>query len=113
MSILDAIKPSKEEDVANAKASRSLSELEQAIKQLPPPRDFVGAIAESVRNKEVALIAEIKKASPSKGLIRSDFDVAEIAKAYRDGGAACLSVLTDQAFFQGKPADLALLIRHQ
>ncbi|WP_407059048.1 hypothetical protein ACKZDW_14470 [Ralstonia syzygii subsp. celebesensis] len=61
MSILDAIKPSKEEDVANAKASRSLSELEQAIKQLPPPRDFVGAIAESVRNKEVALIAEIKK----------------------------------------------------
>ncbi|QUP55884.1 indole-3-glycerol phosphate synthase TrpC (plasmid) [Ralstonia syzygii] len=108
MSILDAIKPSKEEEVANAKASRSLSELEQAIKQLPPPRDFVGAIAKSVRNKEVALIAEIKKASPSKGLIRSDFDVTEIAKAYRDGGAACLSVLTDQAFFQGKPADLAL-----
>ncbi|MHA6848458.1 indole-3-glycerol phosphate synthase TrpC [Ralstonia syzygii] len=108
MGILDAIKPCKEKEVADAKTRRSLSELEQAIKQLPPPRDFVGAIAGRVRNADVALIAEIKKASPSKGCIRSDFDVADIAKAYRDGGAACLSVLTDPTFFQGKPADLAL-----
>ncbi len=108
MGILDAIKLSKVEEVAHAKTARRLSELEQAIRQLPPPRDFVGAIAERARNGEVALIAEIKKASPSKGLIRDDFDVADIAKAYRNGGAACLSVLTDQRFFQGKPADLVL-----
>lgn len=108
MGILDAIKLGKEKEVAHAKTVRKLSGLEQAIQQQPPPRDFVGAIAERTGNGTVALIAEIKKASPSKGLIRSDFQVADIAEAYRDGGAACLSVLTDQAFFQGKPADLEL-----
>ncbi|AXW17145.1 indole-3-glycerol-phosphate synthase (plasmid) [Ralstonia solanacearum] len=108
MGILDAIKLGKEKEVAHAKTVRKLSGLEQAIKQRPPPREFVGAVAERAGNGTVALIAEIKKASPSKGLIRSDFQVAAIAEAYRDGGAACLSVLTDQTFFQGKPADLEL-----
>ena len=101
MSILDRIKGYKTDEVAALKARGAGAEFAAVCRDLPPPRDFTGAIAARCSADDIALIAEIKKASPSRGLIRGDFDVAEIARAYRDGGAACLSVLTDEQFFGG------------
>jgi indole-3-glycerol phosphate synthase len=103
--ILNRILETKRADVAARKATTALSELDACIACRTPPRGFRAALDARARDG-YALVAEIKKASPSKGLIRADFDPPAHARAYQAGGAACLSVLTDEAWFQGSDAYL-------
>ena len=100
-SILDEIIAHKRSENIAQKKVVAISELEKMASVAPPRRSFVGAITAKIDSKEIAIIAELKKASPSKGIINTHFKPIEIAKAYATGGACCLSILTDQHFFLG------------
>ncbi|MEM7465271.1 MAG: indole-3-glycerol phosphate synthase TrpC [Pseudomonadota bacterium] len=99
--VLDEIIAHKREEVALREKARPLGELKEIINDAPPVRNFELALRTKIQSGEAAVIAECKKASPSKGLIREEFDPAAIARSYAAGGAACLSVLTDEKYFQG------------
>jgi indole-3-glycerol phosphate synthase len=103
--ILQRILTVKREEVAAARAVKPLESLRHEVRAAPPVRDFAGALRAKIA-AGAAVIAEIKKASPSKGVLRADFQPGEIARSYAHHGAACLSVLTDRRFFQGDPAYL-------
>ena len=104
--ILNKILATKATEVAASKTKISLDEIKKLAEMQQKPRDFIGSIRAKIAAGNAAVIAEIKKASPSKGVIRENFNPAEIAKSYEAGGAACLSVLTDVEYFQGSAAYL-------
>src|SRR6185436_18688592 len=105
--ILERILSVKAEEIARARRERPLEALREETRTAPAPRDFVGALRAKIAAGLPAVIAEIKKASPSRGVLRDQFDPAAIARSYAAHGAACLSVLTDRQFFQGKNEDLS------
>lgn len=105
--ILEEIVWHKETEVTQMRERLPLSDLQRKIANVPPPRDFVAALREG--KTKPALIAEVKKASPSKGVIRSDFDPVAIARTYQEAGASCISVLTDSKYFQGSFENLELV----
>ena len=105
--ILSRILAAKAEEVAAARAAVSLQAMRDRALAAPPPRDFVGALRAKIARDGAAVIAEIKRASPSRGLLRADFDPAAIGRSYAAHGATCLSVLTDRQFFQGAPEHLS------
>jgi indole-3-glycerol phosphate synthase len=107
LSVLERIMAVKRDEVAAAKAAVPVSEMESRAHRASPPRSFISSLEDRIAAGKPAVIAEIKRASPSKGLLRANFAPAEIAKSYEAGGAACLSVLTDRQFFQGAPEHLA------
>lgn len=104
--LLAEIYAHKRDEVAARKAQRPLEALREAVATCPPPRGFERALRRQIAAGRPAVIAECKKASPSKGVIREDYDPAAIAASYARNGATCLSVLTDERFFQGRDADL-------
>jgi indole-3-glycerol phosphate synthase len=106
--ILDRILAVKHEEIAAARGVKPLDAVRGEAEAAPPARDFAGALRAKIAAGRAAVIAEIKKASPSKGVLREDFRPDEIAASYARHGAACLSVLTDRQFFQGGPEHLAL-----
>ena len=104
--ILTRILAAKAKEVAASRAAKPLAALREEAGTAPPVRDFAGALRSRIAASAAAVIAEIKKASPSRGVLRPIFDPAGIARRYEAGGAACLSVLTDREYFQGAPEHL-------
>ncbi|CAK8531018.1 unnamed protein product [Lathyrus sativus] len=108
--ILEEIVWNKDIEIARLKERKSLASISKSLKNAPPVRDFIGALrAANERTGLPGLIAEVKKASPSRGILRENFDPVEIAQSYEKGGAACLSVLTDEKYFQGSFENLELI----
>jgi indole-3-glycerol phosphate synthase len=105
--ILERILKVKAAEVEEARRVKPLASVREQARAQSAPRDFVGALRSKIAAGRAGVIAEIKKASPSRGIIREHFDPAAIARSYESHGAACLSVLTDRQFFQGRPEDLA------
>jgi indole-3-glycerol phosphate synthase len=105
--ILDRILVVKAEEIANAKKTLGAAAARRQAEAAEKPRDFIGALRAKIATGRPAVIAEIKKASPSRGVLRERFDPAAIARSYAQHGAACLSVLTDERFFQGRAEDLS------
>ena len=110
--ILDKILITKKEEIASSKLTKSINDLENDIGNNNVKRPFIAAIEEKFICKDIAIIAEIKKASPSKGIIRANFKPDQIAKSYENGGATCLSVLTDKDYFHGNPRYIQLVKNH-
>ena len=110
--ILDKILITKKEEIASSKLVKSIHDLENDIRNNNDKRAFIAAIEDKFIGKDIAIIAEIKKASPSKGIIRANFKPDQIAKSYENGGATCLSVLTDKNYFQGNPSYIQLVKNH-
>ena len=107
MTILERILQVKRREIAAARSRTPMEAMERQARAAPAPRDFAGALRSKIAAGAPAVIAEIKRASPSKGLLRPNLDPKAIAKSYEKAGAACMSVLTDKEFFQGSPEDLA------
>jgi indole-3-glycerol phosphate synthase len=106
LNVLERIMAVKRAEVAAAKDAVPLSEVQSRAADAPPCRDFISSLKKKIAGASPAVIAEIKRASPSRGVLREDFAPADIARSYETGGAACLSVLTDRQFFQGRPEHL-------